>query len=498
MVVPMRRRTVATLLVVVSLALVGACSKGDRDLAVEQRSASTTSSSVPSETSTTTAPPPETTSGGPPPAARRPSAPAATRPPASCPTIPPRVQPRADRSRYDLRIDVRLAENAVVGDVNVRFTPDLPTDRLIFRLWPNGPRPARGGAHIDTGQVIVDGRPTASSLPDPTTLEVATGPLAAGRGIDVSVPWRLTLPGSINERMSREGDAVRLGSFFPILPWEPGVGWAREPPTSGFAEASMAPNADFAATITVPDGLNVLATGLQNGNRWTAPNVSDFALSVGRFRVQTATAHVPDPVAVTVGVHDPTGDSPANYIGKIVRSLEDFSARFGPYPWPAYTMAVTPDLGGGIEYPMHVMQGPGTMGRTTSHEVAHMWFFALINNNQGRDPWMDEGLATYAESRFEHTESSFRNQTTPAGGKGRVGEPMTYWESRQSIYYRSVYGQGAQTLLTLGPADLVDCGLRIYVARTAYHIAKPNDLVSAMEAVFPDARATMARFGVRA
>ena len=492
---PLRKLAVLAVVAVIA----SACARGDRDLALEQRSATTASTAAVETTTTppTEAPPAPETPGGGSRAPRQTSPPAPRGPAPSCPPIPPRAAPRADRSKYDLRIDVRLAENAVVGDVNVRFTPDLATDRIIFRLWPNGPRPARGGARLDVGQVVLNGRPTASSQPDPTTLEVASGPLAAGRAVDVAVPWRLTLPGSINERMAREGDAVRLGSFFPILPWEPGVGWAREPPTTGFAEASMASNADFMATITVPEGLNVLATGLQNGNRWTAPNVSDFALSVGRFRLQSATAHVPDPVAVTVGVHDATGDSPSLYIGKIVRSLEDFSRRFGPYPWPAYTMAVTPDLGGGIEYPMHVMQGPGTSGRTTSHEVAHMWFFAFITNNQGRDPWMDEGLATYAEARFEHTESSFRNQSTPAGGKNRLGEPMTYWETRQSIYYRSVYGQGAQALLSLGPADMVDCALRVYAARNAYRIARPADLVSALEAVFPNARSTMAGFGVR-
>ena len=497
MVAPMRFRKLA---VVTFLAVAAStCSRGDRDLAVDQRSATTTSSTAAPETSTTSgAPSPETPaapstgrSAVPPPAPKG--------APTTCPAIPARVAPRADRSVYDLRIDVRPAENVVDGTVNVKFTPDLPTDRVIFRLWPNGPRPARGGAHIDTGQVTVGGRPTPSSLPDPTTLEVATGPLAAGRSIDLSVPWRLTLPGSINERMSRDGDAIRLGSFFPILPWEPGVGWAREPPTSGFAEASMAPTADFTATITVPPGLDVLATGVPDGgNRWLAPTVSDFALSVGRFRLQSTTVNAPHPVSVTVGVHDTTGDSPSNYLNKIARSIEDFSRRFGPYPWPAYTMAVTPDLGGGIEYPMHVLQGPGTMGRTTSHEVAHMWFFALVANNQGRDPWMDEGLATYAEARFEHTEGTFRSQTAPAGGRNRLGEPMAYWESRQSIYYRSVYGQGAHALLSLGPADFVDCALRVYVARNAYRIAKPGDLVSALETVFPDARAVMAGFGVRA
>jgi aminopeptidase N len=161
-------------------------------------------------------------------------------------------------------------------------------------------------------------------------------------------------------------------------------------------------------------------------------------------------------------------------------------------------MAVTPGLTGGIEYPMHVMQGPGYIGRTTSHEIGHMWFYGLVHNDQGRDPWLDEGGATYAESRFEHTEGSMRSKSIPSGGAGHVGEPMTYWESRHSIYYRSVYVQGAQALMANGALDKVDCALRIYVARNAYRVARPADLIAAMQAVFPDAPTTMARFGARA
>ncbi len=71
---------------------------------------------------------------------------------------------------------------------------------------------------------------------------------------------------------------------------------------------------------------------------------------------------------------------------------------------------------------------------------------------------------------------------------------MAFWESRPDAYYRSVYVQPVQALATLGPADLVDCALRLYVARTAYRIARPRDLVEALSAVFPDARAKLARF----
>ena len=186
--------------------------------------------------------------------------PPATEP--SCPTIPPRAQPRSDRPRYVLHADVRPAEGKVEGDLRVAFTPDLPTDEIVFRLWPNGPRSAASGARLDTGPVTVNGAAAPSTRVDDTTLVVDPGrTMAAGATVEIALNWVLVVPGSANDRISRDGDAMRLGSFFPILPWEPGVGWAREAAVGEFAEASTAPTADFDLTVTVPPGYNVLASG---------------------------------------------------------------------------------------------------------------------------------------------------------------------------------------------------------------------------------------------
>lgn len=488
----------------VAALLAGACA-GDGDK--ERPSAgptTSTSSSVPATEPAATAPPPPPSTTEAPVTTTRPLVaatppPAQAQPAATCPAIPPRVSPRSDRSTYRLKVDVKPAENVVEGEVAVRFTPDLPTDRLVFRLWANSPRTARAGARLDVGGVTVGGRAVDAVMEAPTMLVARPGgTLAAGQPLDIVVPWRLTLPGAAQDRISRSGDAIRLGSFFPILAWEPGRGWAVEPATSGFAEASSAITADFEATVTVPAGLDVLATGTPaGGGRWTAKAVPDFALSVGHFNMASATVNAPDPVQVTVGVHAGIAESPAAYLSRVTRSLEDLGRRYGPYPWPSYSLAITPALSGGIEYPMHVFQGPGTMSRTTPHEVAHMWFYALVGSNQGRDPWLDEGIASYVEARLENTLASFRSRSIPTGGRSRVGEPMTFWESRQSIYYRSVYVQGAQAMAALGHADLVDCALRVYVARNAYRVARPADLVDAARAVFPNAAEVLAGYGVR-
>ena len=385
----------------------------------------------------------------------------------------------------------------MVGDLTVRFTPDLDTDRLLFRLWPNEPSQRARGGSLGTGNVVVDGAPARTSSPEPTTL-VVEGRFPAHRDVTVAMPWSLQVPGPANDRLARQGEVLRLGSFFPILSWEPDVGWDDDPPVAGFAEASTAPTADFDVSVALPPGFGALGTGAYDGRgRWRATAVRDFALSVGRFRVATAIAHAPDRVDVTVGVAGGLTDDPAAYLAKAVRVLEDFGRRFGPYPWPTYTVAVTPGLRGGIEYPAHVMQGPGTIGRTTSHELGHQWFYALVGNDQGRDPWLDEGLASWAEARFEGVLPSFVARPLPSEARGRLGEPMTFWSRRFAAYYRGVYVQGVQALASLGAPGLVDCALRVYVARNAYRIARPADLLAALTAVFPDAPARLAAYGVR-
>jgi hypothetical protein len=344
----------------------------------------------------------------------------------------------------------------------------------------------------------VGGASAPTSFANATTLVVGGGPFAAGRATDAALQWRLTLPGAVNDRVARIGESVRLGSFFPILPWEAGVGWDVDQPPPQFAESSTAPTADFDVTVTtVPADLGVLAGGVPDRpGHWTATAMRDFALSVGRFATATAVARAPEAVTVTVGTAG-VSVAPQAFATKAARVLEDFARRFGPYPWPTYTVAITPSLGGGIEYPSFVMQGSGTIGRTTSHEIGHQWFYGLVGDNQGRDPWLDEGLATYAEGRFEGTITAFRDRVIPAAAAGKLGQPLSFWGSNHGLYNVGVYTQGAKALASLGDLDLVDCALRVYVARNAHRIARPADLVASLATVFPQAPQALAAYGVR-
>ena len=395
---------------------------------------------------------------------------------------------------------MRPEQGVVTGRQKVAFTPDLPTDALVFRLWPNGPRQARAGTRLEVGRVESDGRRLDAQLTDPTTLEVDPGPrLQPGETIEVSMPWRLELPGPSFDRISADGTSLRLGSFFPLLAWQPGAGWLRDPPSTSLAETSTSQVADFDVSLRLPPGVEALAGGLEvSPGRWRARAARDFALATGRFATAAATARAPQPVRVTVGVDGVVGESPEPYRNAVVRALEALAKRYGPYPWPSFNLAITPGLAqAGIEYPGFVMQGEDTLGVVTNHEVAHQWFYSLVGSNPAREPWLDEGLTTYAQSRMDSQIDLFASEPVPGTARNRLGAGMRYWDGHQDVYFQGVYAQGVKALAAVGSPSVIDCGLRRYVVANAYSIADSSDLIRALEAETPGAGRILERFGVR-
>jgi len=414
------------------------------------------------------------------------------------PVVLPRPAP--DRPRYHLHVRVRPKREVVDGRLRVAFTPDLPTHKLVFRLWPNGPRQRAAGAKLEVRKVKSDGRRLATRLPNPTTLEADLGPrLEAGETIEASLHWRLELPGPSFDRISNTGGSLRLGSFFPLLSWQPGVGWLRDPPSTSLAETSTSPVADFDVKLRLPEGLEALASGEEVlPGRWLAEAVRDFALATGHFDTSTVVAYAPKFVRVAVGVDERVDESPEPYRKAVVRALEALADRYGAYPWSSYTLAITPGLANaGIEYPTFVMQGEETLGVVTDHEVAHMWFYSLVGSNPAREPWLDEGLTTYAQARIDSQVDFFASQPVPRSARNRLGAGMRYWDRHQDVYFQGVYAQGVKALAALGSLDAIDCGLRHYVRANAYSIADSADLIRALEAETVGTGHILKRFGVR-
>jgi hypothetical protein len=396
-----------------------------------------------------------------------------------------------------LNVSVAPSFRLVTGNLTVRFRPNRTTDRLVFRLWPNGPPQLDQGSRLDAGPVTSNGRRLRTTRPDPTTLvvrpEQALGP---GSEITVHMPWRLRMPDVRFDRNARFAGGLRLGTFFPLLAWDPRRGWVTDPPARILGESSTAPAADFDITVHVPRGLRAVVTGDPAGaGRWHAEAVRDVALAVGRFRVASTTAHAPRKVAVRVA----TVRGPSAGLLKLAKSaLERLSRKYGAYPWKSFTLVVPPEFfGGGIEYPMLVyVSRSNYQSLIVDHETAHQWFYSLVGNDQARDPWLDETLATWAQTRLGSGEPRPRRHV-PRSALRHVGSPMTYWNHVGRAYFYGVYGEGVRAFRSLDNDAKVECALRSYVARHAYAIARPADLLDELNAVIPGAEKRLRAWGIR-
>jgi hypothetical protein len=286
-------------------------------------------------------------------------------------------------------------------------------------------------------------------------------------------------------RLARGPDFVRLGSFFPLLALDANGQWATDPPSATAAETWVSPAAEFDVDLRTPPDWTVVATGFQvDAGRWHADAVRDFALATGRLARSGMVVRAPMPVLVTAAARDP--QAAAAFAQRAAHALAALARLYGPYPWPRYNVAVFDDLGrSGIEYPNLVFQGSGSLERATAHEAAHQWFYSLVGNNQARDPWLDESLASWAMTRVDVGTRAIGTVPIPGAARGHLSAPMTFWDRDPSLFFAGIYAQGYEAFSHLGAPDRTDCALRHYVARNAFGIATKTSLMRALGEVLP-------------
>lgn len=82
------------------------------------------------------------------------------------------------------------------------------------------------------------------------------------------------------------------------------------------------------------------------------------------------------------------------------------STQLGNYPYTVVSAVDAPLFaGGGMEYPtitsIGKMQDESELEYTIEHEVGHNWFYGMLASNEREYPWLDEGLNTYFDRRYE-------------------------------------------------------------------------------------------------
>lgn len=186
-------------------------------------------------------------------------------------------------------------------------------------------------------------------------------------------------------------------------------------------------------------------------------------------------------------------------------TIERFSARWYPYPWPAAINVAGPTSG--MEYPGIVFDAPEDAGKelfwVTAHEIGHNWFPMIVGFDERRHAWMDEGFNTfidvYQSDDFNRGEYAPKRDSEYAEGGGnpvdeilpvladptappilsRADTVIEKWR-HPVTYFKSALGLVLLREQILGP-DSFDPAFRRFIAAWAYRHPQPADFFRAME-----------------
>lgn len=415
------------------------------------------------------------------------------------------------RPVVDLAFTVSDELDTVTGTEKVTFTPDRQVCEVVFRAWPNKPATAERGNSLTVSSIRVDGadltvQSEAAGAPEgsPGTLVKAALPecVPAGDTITADVAFSVELGRRTDERMGvapRENVAW-FGTAYPMLAWVEGRGWQQNPAVDVVGEMAASDSFELRdLAVTAPSAYKVAAVGTTTGTQqgpsegstthhFTAPVVRDVSVAVGDL---TITQIESDPVPVVVAM--PAGStrirgSAQEWADETSRMLQALQRHFGTYPYERVWVQVLPDVSDGVEYgeafQITGRYSPSDSRWLIAHELAHAWFYGLVGNNQGENPWLDESFATYAQELVDP--SGLAEDENP-GLSGRLGEPMTWWATsreHRAQYEDTVYSGGGFTLLKAREAvggEAFDQLIRDYLAENAHGFVGPGDLETALQ-----------------
>ncbi len=145
--------------------------------------------------------------------------------------------------------------------------------------------------------------------------------------------------------------------------------------------------------------------------QYKGDNIHDFAWFADKdFVIRYDTAQLTSGKTIdvfTYGYEDGNKHwrSSVSYVEDAIRNYSNW---IGEYPYPVAQAVEGPKnvMSGGMEYPMiTLITSPDAdderMDAVIAHEVGHNWFYGILASNERDHAWMDEGINTYFQFRYE-------------------------------------------------------------------------------------------------
>ncbi len=354
------------------------------------------------------------------------------------------------------------------------------------------------------------------------TVMVVTLPRAVAPG--ETITFRMRFRDQFPESVARNGykrDFLMGGQWFPKV----GVFWhgawnchQYHATTEFFADFGT-----FDVRLTLPKSYTVGASGVPVGDqlnkdgtrtlRFYGEDIHDFAWAASPHFTVTQGTYLGSmgPVEVRVlalAAHPGAG---VRYRDVLLKSLNQFDRRFGPYPYKVLTV-IDPEPGSemeGMEYPTLITGGTSILDTTlitevtAEHEFGHQYWYGMVATNEFEDAWLDEGINSYTEVRvmgalygertsfFGRRWANFSDEAAQYVQYVAMPDfdPVTRfaWKFRNAASYGEVtYGKSATLLKTLEGLvgkDTMEEAMRTYFLRYRFTHPTTEDFLGVIEEV---------------
>jgi hypothetical protein len=427
--------------------------------------------------------------------------------------------PQPQVTAYDMGIYLDINTRTIHGNtvIDTVNTSGQVLQELWFTTYPNAfrdstrtpaPREAyysgfnEGWLKID--HLTVNGVTAKYQEQGIAVQALLASPILSGKNIKIEMTWRAKIP-RLAYRYGSKSGVYMLGNFYPTLNVLGVDGWHNWQ-NSKFGDPFCFPVANYQVNINLPETYNMVSTGTitravaeDNGRTiyWSkADKVRDFCLLV-MYDYQEMGKEIQ---GRSIKCYAPSNnkDIASLIVEQSGEILNFYSSMLCSYPYPDFKVAFVPMKGfQGMEYSglvflqeefLNPAYDSGKRDFVLAHEIAHQWWYAMVGNDQFREPWLDEGLANWCACKYLQ---KTKGQSIPDSNNYQQGIKLTRqldeMNSRQD-YYRTAYNGGEAFWFGLekeiGEEAVVNI-LRSYLGQYKFKIASSQDLFTLIKKEAP-------------
>ena len=368
-----------------------------------------------------------------------------------------------------------------------------------------------GRGYIEGLDFKADGNPAATlAHPDPQYIDIIKvllpEPLRPGDSATITTPFKVILPPYFS-RSGHSGDQIMACQWYPKPAVYDKNGW-HEFPYLDMGEF-YSEYGDYTVHLTVPSHYVVGATGTlrtekeleaykrigarnmadpkkkpelyhPSGDEETktlhfeARDVPDFAwfadtdFVIQYDTIQLKSGRIIDAFSYYHNRRKTVWNQSIHYIEDAVRRYSEW---IGEYEYPTVQAVEGPEnsSSGGMEYPMITLitdpeADEESLDGVITHEVGHNWFMSMLGSNERAHTWMDEGVNTYYQFRYEaekYRSNSVFGKSIPATFKKLTADK--FLATIYNTIYQNIPMQSAMDIPADQFPDSNEYGLVSYV-----------------------------------